>query len=369
MASSPRIHRRQGERGIALLLVLLLSLILVPFASEFTMQVNLEATTAVNVSDELKIENAIDGQYEVMLAQFRFDLESNETDTADDEWNSETVRSRSEGDVGVALTTWVWDEHSKFNLLQLGDEDLERRKLAKERLTRLLLEYRRDTEEELSSGDAEQWAEQISEWVNRGSLRANLPKPNVADKRRSILVLDELDLLPDVGDRRFSQLLADQKGDHGVAPGLHRFVTIYGDGKLNLNTVDEVILRAYFPRDPELAERIIERRESAPEEDEPTFSNEGEEDQLGNPYTAVEQINEVEGVDPPTLQENGVDANLDFTTRSNFFSMRIIGETQTSRRDELFVIERVPEEGEEAKLKGFRLLLRQERTDILETLE
>jgi type II secretory pathway component PulK len=366
MTGVPPIRRRDGERGIALLLVLLLSLILVPFASEFALQVNLEATTAVNVADELKIENAIDGQYEIMLAQFRYDAEQNDTDIADDEWNNEQVRNRNDEDTRVAITTWVWDEHSKFNLLSLGDENLDRRKLAKERFVRLLKEYRRDTDDELSTGDAEEWANMVSEWVLKGTIRANMPKPDMADKKRTILILDELDFLPEVADHRFSFLLADHKTEHGVSAGLHRYVTIYGDGKVNLNTADETLLRAYFPQNTELAERIIERRESSSEdESQPSFSSPDEESPQ-NPYTAVEQINEVEGVDAPTLKKNRVDPNLDFTVASNFFSMRIIGETQTTRRDELFVIERVPAQGEDEGLEGFRLLLRQERTDILE---
>ncbi len=196
-----------------------------------------------------------------------------------------------------------------------------------------------------------------------------------ADKRGeqveqdAIILLDELEFLPAVGDQRFSHLLNDQKDESGVAPGLRRFVTIYGDGKLNLNTVEEVVLQTYFPQNPELSERIIDRRETASEEDEPSFSSDDESDTTGNPYTSVEQINEVEGVSAPTLQKNGVDVGLDFTTKSHYFSMRIIGETQTSRRDELFVIERVPGAAEGDAIEGFRLLLRQERTDILETLD
>jgi type II secretory pathway component PulK len=332
------------------------------------MQVKLESTTAVNVADELKIENAIDGQYEVMLAYLRFDGESNEIDSFDDQWNSDKIRQRNEATVNVALTTTVFDESGKFNLRQLAAEEPERRKLAKERLMRLLQEARRETSLELSSGDAETWANNIAEYIQKGAVRANIPSAKTKEKDRTILILDELQFLPEVDDHRISFLLADQRTDEDeVAPGLHRFLTVYGDGKLNLNTTPEEVLRAYFPRNPEIAERITEHRSTPPEDEgDTTFEDSSSDEETGNAFKSVEEVNQLDGVDPPTLKANEVDLNLDFGVSSSFFSVRILGETQTSRRDELFVVERVASEDEEEPVAGFRLLLRQERTDILE---
>ena len=68
-----RVRRRPEEQGIALLVVLLLSMILIPFASEFAWQIQLEAKTAINVTDQLLLDNAIDAQREVILAQVEYD--------------------------------------------------------------------------------------------------------------------------------------------------------------------------------------------------------------------------------------------------------------------------------------------------------
>ena len=89
-------QRPQSERGAALLVVLLLSMILVPFASEFAFQIQLEAKTAQNVIDQLAIDNALLGQYEIVLARLRYDGPGNETDSYDDAWNDRlTGSSRS----------------------------------------------------------------------------------------------------------------------------------------------------------------------------------------------------------------------------------------------------------------------------------
>jgi hypothetical protein len=255
----------------------------------------------------------------------------------------------------------------------------------KTRLIALLVEFRRDTPFELSQGDAEAWAQQIYEYVNKGAVHAGVPSPKMADDR-PILILGELDMLPKVRGERFSFLMVDQRKDEQVAPGLQRYATVYGDGKLNLNTADLVVLKAYFHKNPEIAERILERRDSPPTEDEgtgsgttggtttgtgSTSSSSSEEDDQpkGNPYTDVLQVNEVDGVTPQLLEGNGVELQADFDVKSNFFSMRIVGETQVTRRDELFVVERVPAANPEEPIEGFRFLLRQERTDPLEKIE
>ena len=359
--------RHASERGFALLLVMLLLLILAPFASEFSLQVQLEAKTARNVTDQLKIANELDGQYEIMLARLRFDASENEIDSYQDSWNDEELKGRQERETEVALTTTVFDEQGKFNIRTLSEGPADRQTLARERFKRLLAEYRRDTDFELSSSEAETWAQQIEEYLKKGGVRQGIPTPRMADQRR-ILVLEELNFLPDVAGEDFGYVLYDRREDESVAPGLHRFATIYGTGKVNLNTVSNEILRAYFPVNPELADRIIERRDNPPEDDEGMVSYDDEDESPGNPYTDVMQITQVEGVTPQALQANGVDPGLDFDVRTQFFSFRVVAETQSTRRDELFVVERVPGATQEEPLEGFRLLLRQERTDPLESI-
>ena len=151
---APSLPRPARERGLALLLVLLLSLILLPFAVEFAYQVDLESRTALNVTDQLKIENAIDGQFEIMLARLRYDAGENDVDIDTDSWNDTEALRRTEESVGVALTTTIFDEQAKLNLRTLGEGPAERRVLMRARLARLLVEVRRDTAFDIGESEA-----------------------------------------------------------------------------------------------------------------------------------------------------------------------------------------------------------------------
>ena len=133
-----------------------------------------------------------------------------------------------------------------------------------------------------------------------------------------------------------------------------------------MNPATEEVLESYFEVSPDLARRIIERRDSPPTEEDGSSTTGSDAEATSNPFTDVAQLTQIEGIDPQTLQENKVDPALDFEVVSNFFSFRIIGESESTRRDELFVVERVPGAAEGEPIEGFRLLLRQERTDPLE---
>lgn len=357
------------ERGLALLLVLLLSLILLPFAASFTIQVDHEAQTAINVSHQLKIENAIDGWFEVVLARLQYDAGDNETDSFLDSWADPELNQHTEEYTQVGLEAQILDEQGKFCLRMLSDAAPERQALYKQRLIRLLLQFRRDTSLELGISEAEQWAESITQYLKGGPARANIPRPNTVDKR-PILVIEELMFLPEVGDHRFDFILYDQREGDNTAPGLHRFATIYGTGQVNLNTAPVEVLYAFFPENAEIAERIIERRDSAPDDDteNPTFVSD-EDQQQGNPFEDVQEVLQIEGIEPQELAANNVDLGQDFTVTSQFFSIRISAKTDVTRRDETLFVERVPSTEEDEALEGFRFLLRQERTDILESFD
>jgi type II secretory pathway component PulK len=389
---------REGERGIALLLVFLLLLILLPFAAEFALQVQYESRTAQNVTDQLMIENAIDGQFEIVLARLRYDYaEDPKIDTWQDSWNASEIRERTEQDTNVRLSTAVYDEQGKFNLRLLGQGTEDKRKLNRDRLKRLLIEYRKDSSFALSDSEADAWADRIFDYVN-GRRDQSIPTMKTVDDR-AIHVLDELTFLEPVHDRKPETLLVDQRKEEDVAPGLQRYVTVYGTGRLNLNTADVRVLRAYFWHDPDVADKIIQRREGSPDDSNTTSgtksgtssgtssgsssgsrsgsssgssssssTNANGDESTGNPFTEVTQVTEIDGVTPDLLVANQVDLQSDFDVKSSFFSARILAVTEATRRDELFVVERVPPKQQGKEIDGFRFHLRQERTDALETL-
>jgi type II secretory pathway component PulK len=353
---------RRRASGIALLVVIMLGAILVPFAAEFAYQITLEAITANNVADQLAIDNAIESQYQIVLARLRHDGQGNEVDSYEDSWNDEALRSRTEEESNVRLESTVFDEQGKINILMLAKASPERRAVWKERLVRLIEIYRQDTKWDATS-HANDLVNDLDRWVRGEANRGNIPKPKTIDDR-AMLLLEELNFVSEIVEKE--QLLVDRREGEETAPGLHRYVTIHGTGKINLNTASKVVLQACFPNDPEIADRIIERREGTMEEDEGDVIGSDDEEQSGNPFTDPNQVLEVEGVTQPLLVSNKVVPADDFTVRSNFFSVRIVGQTRGSRRDELFVLERVPGDDPKGAIEGFRHLLCQERTDPLE---
>ncbi len=362
MQSTP-IPRRREQSGIALLVVMMLAAIIIPFAAEFAYQIALEYTTANNVSDQLAIDNAIESQYQIVLARLQLDGQGNQTDSYDDPWNADELRSRTDDDTGVSLSTTMFDEQGKFNVHILAEASAQRKPIWKARLTELIKFFRAETKFD-ARPYAEEVADAIYRWVNGATSRGSVPKPNTADDR-AMLVLEELHFVSDLFQKH--RLLEDIRDGEEVAPGLHRFLTVYGNGKINLNTAPKAVLQAIFASDPDLADRIIERRdgmgEDAPEDEGDEESGEG-----GNPFNDPNQILEVEGVDQPKLVANKVVPADDFDVRSNVFSARIAAQKEQSRREELFIVERVPGNDPNGPIEGFRHLLCQERTDPLEEL-
>ena len=364
MHTSSPPHRPSQERGIALLVVIMLGAILVPFSAEFAYQINLEVLTANNVTDQLAIDNAIESQYQVMLARLEYDGAGNTTDSYADAWNDDELLQRSEEDSGVQTRTTIFDEQGKLNILMLARASADRRAIWKQRLVELIKRFRRDTKFDDASSQAEEIAEDINRWVTGKTNRASIPKPNTIDDS-PMLVLEELNFVSEVFEKE--RLLVDIREGEATAPGLHRYITIYGNGKLNLNTADKVVLQAFFPNDEDVADAIIERRDGSGEEDDEVSFSEEEDDGLGgNPFTDPNQVNEVEGVTQPVLLANKVIPADDFVVRTNFFGIRISAQRDASRREELFIVERVPGQDPNGEIEGFRHRLCQERTDPLE---
>jgi len=366
MQHKPATHVRAEERGIALLVVIMLGAILIPFSAEFAYQINLEVLTANNVIDHLTIDNAIDSQFEVVRARLEYDGAGNTTDSYGDSWNDEELRQRSDEESGVQIETVIFDEQGKLNILMLAEASADRRAIWKLRLVEIIKRFRKDTKFDNVAGQAEEIAEEINRWVTGVASRGGVPKPKTIDGR-GMLVLDELKFVSPIFEKE--RLLVDIREGEETGPGLHRFLTIYGNGKINLNTASRVVLEAFFPNDEEIAERIIERRDGAgaeEEEDDPFLTEDEEGGMGGNPFTDPNQIGEVEGVTQPLLLANKIIPADDFVVRSNFFSFRISAQRDASRREELIVLERVPGDDPTGEIKGFRMRLCQERTDALE---
>ena len=269
MTRPPSRPGRGRERGFALLLVLLLMGIAIVVVNELCYQSDLEFLAASNVSDLGKIEYAIDGQLEVALGNLRYDKRQNDVDSESDAWNGQEFRSRRDGD--VALSTRVFDEQGKFNLMRLIEGNDAQKVRAKEIFVRILDLFRDGISEDKRKGgdidqsDAEDIADRIIQHLKRDGGSGQVPKPKTTPPDTPLL-LDQLLFVDTKDNRLMSVLLNDMPVKGAVAPGLHRYVTVYGTKKINLNTAPLAVLKALFSvaTDRDYAQGIIDRRRSAP---------------------------------------------------------------------------------------------------------
>ena len=362
--------------------MLLLVSVAMVVVTELAFQADYELLAARNVSDMMQIEYAIDGQLEVVLGQLRYDKRQNDaTDTEFEDWNSERMRSRRDGDVG--LETRVVDEQGKFWLGNLVTGTDARKARSKEVLVRILDLFREGISADKTQGgdldvaDAEDMAGRIVRYMTREGASGQVPKPSTTGTAGAgdvPLLLDELLFVDTKDSRLFQTLLYDQQVKDVVAPGLHRYLTVYGPGKVNLNTAPLVVLKAHFSNvsDRDYAQKMIDRRREAPDTSKSggssamsgTSSTTTAGSGGGNPYGAVTDLTDgsIDGLNPEVLQRNGIDPALDFDVKSDWFTVRIEGATERTQRTELYALERV-------KTDGFRFLLHQERSDRLLELD
>jgi type II secretory pathway component PulK len=375
--SSPRRPpgrpRARSQRGIALLLVLLFLPLVFAIVAELAYDSEVEHRSALNVKDQAVIEYGIDGEFELALARLRYDKRQNEVDSEFDDWAEQETRSDPES--GVSLSTVIADEGGKFNLARLVTGTEVQQARAKEILVRILDFYREETPVDVSLVDAQELVEKIVAHLRRESAPGQIPHPKTNPPGVPLL----LDQLVFVDPKRMPDLLVDVRTrDRRVAPGLHRYLTAFGTTKVNLNTAPLLVLQAFFsdPRDRDYAQGIIDRRDGAAVDEAPAPSTsgmggttpttpdprdpQGFDEEQGNPFSDVNQITEVEGLTMEVLQRNQIEPSADFDVKSDFFSIRVVGETNATQRIELYVVERVAAD-------GFRFLLHQERTDPLLT--
>ena len=189
------IRSRSRERGFAMLLVLMMSTITIVIVSELAYQNSLELLSASNVSDQGLIEYAIDGQFELALAHLVYDKKQNEIDSEADDWDSTTIRERTDGD--VALKQRIFDEGGKFNLIRLISGDEAKQTRAKEVFIRILDNFRKDIAAEKKKGgdldvsDAEDIADRVIRHLKREGATGQVPKPKTAPANVPLLI-DEL---------------------------------------------------------------------------------------------------------------------------------------------------------------------------------
>jgi hypothetical protein len=151
---------------------------------------------------------------------------------------------------------------------------------------------------------------------------------------------------------RFTDVASGQ-----ALPSLAEFVTVYGDGKVNVNTTPIQVLRAMFKEEAgqrDAANSIFhgrggylntdedQERRLEDQEERERAEEEGREleEDTESVYRSLDDVRKVEGVDDAMLRRNDVDIGRDFTVRSTFFTVIVTAQRDNFMRQHRVVLER-----------------------------
>jgi general secretion pathway protein K len=229
-----------NRRGVALIIVLLMVSIIVALTIQFNRDTRSEVYGAANVSDGIRLRYVAESGFYAGEALLLADKTS--FDGLTEPWaNTEMIALKSEEffDNG-AFKLAIQDEGGKIPINSLVNGNAYN-PLIRDLLLRLLtgphfrLEQRR----------AEDLRDAIKDWIDaddevtgggaEGAYYAGLAKP-YASKNAPIDCIEELLMVKGVTRELFYGM--------GESPGLVQCMTVFGDGRININTAPRPVLRA-----------------------------------------------------------------------------------------------------------------------------
>ncbi len=257
------IRSRSDERGMALLLTLMVTAILTVVVLEFNYLMRVHATLSGNLADDLKAESVARAGVEKAKALLLNDMmadsrEDFPKDSLDEDWASEITATNEDSEMTVLVT----DEMSKFNLNRLlkratAENDTEAANMYMIENVGRLFELL-DLDPNLVYGIVD-WIDANDDEEPFGAERLHYEslEPPIRCKNGPIDSLEELLYIEGFD----AEIL---HGDEDT-PGLSEFVTVCGDeeGLININTAPEEVIAAALNSES-LAVRIVETRDTSP---------------------------------------------------------------------------------------------------------
>jgi len=380
---------RRNERGVALILVLivlpLVAIIMVQLQFETTIGQHLAANILANQQFKyaimarvrqmrLRLARDLKNDNESAQQQGAFDHYSDDWGPDDEQGGTATIVARGDAEIGddITLYTRVLDEQGKFNLNLLQHTDAKVRQRSFEVFRALLDLYRdsrygdvaADTEWDLDESEAEEVAQAILKFLKREErdsrvTGAEIPAPN-QELKQAVYTVDDLVFTHRLfGKKRLLESFIDVESGERI-PSLVDFVTIYGDGRINVNTAPIQVLRAMFRTEEgrvEVAKQIFNGRggfldteedqesRAALEDEREQLRQRGDEEGLDetiNMYTSVNDLTQnVQGMrDQGFIRREELDLGRDFTVRSNFFTIVVSARRSNFVRQQRVVVER-----------------------------
>jgi general secretion pathway protein K len=303
----------QNNRGVALILVLLMVSIIVVLTLQLNVSSRAQVYEAANLGDGIRVLYiAKSGLFAGMGILYE---DTADADTLNEAWaHTASLTEQSMGYFdGGFLELVIEDESGKININKLV-EGSAFNNIMKGILTRFLSQSRfklRDREVEDLVNAIKDWIDADSEVTGTGAENAyyqGLGKPYTA-RNGPMESIDELLLVRGVTRDLF----------YGTTemPGLSSFLTVYGEGKININTAPREVLQALAPAITEdMSNRMDDYRRSP-----------------GNTLTDPSWYKKVSGMESVTIE--GI-----LTTKSDSFQIISTGRLGSMKRTVRGVVKR-----------------------------
>lgn len=284
---------QKGERGVALLVVMFVIATLSILVLEFMHSTRINLYIAGNIADGMKAFYLSQSGVNIAAGALLNDVQDNDNDHLFEDW-AQALPAMPGGEGWV--TVEIADESSKLNINKLVRKSGLPDTIRQEVFSKILLDLELDPELIKPIID---WIDGDEEAQNGGvedsiyGYNAGLdPYPS---KNGPFLSINELTLVQGITDEIYRK----------IKP----YITIYGNEKLNLNTVDETILRAYMfvltgEDDDKVADQIISWR--------------NEEDIYFKEKKIKKQLTDDLEIDPAIASK----ITKYFSTKSNYFSVK-----------------------------------------------
>jgi general secretion pathway protein K len=287
----------RDNRGVAIIIAVAIIGIIVILTLQFNKSMMSELYAAANLNDGIKLEYVARSGFNCALAVIRED--DKETDTLHDIWADfeyYSVYSSQLFEEGL-FSVEISDLAGKIQINNLVGPDGNYSPVQKDLLIRLLTseEFNMDMDEAEDITDAiKDWIDKDDEVTRFGaedSYYQSLDSP-YSCRNGPLDSLDDLLFIKGITRELY----------YGVAerPGIHDYLTVYGEGRININTADPIILKVLSDdMDQQMVEEIIAYRQD-------------EENDLNSPDWYKDALGTNEDI-----IHNGL-----ITTKSNFFEIR-----------------------------------------------
>ena len=238
--------RKGGRKGVALILVMILVSVLVVVVYQLSLSVGVERRRVE--MEKGRVCGVYGARAAVSLARayLEKDAKSNATDALSDCWAGDVIKGRQFGDTKVTVTIKDAERFIPLQDLQKsGTPSYVRTRTAVKRLLRNL-----GWEEEASA-----LANSLADWIDsdkKGDYEVGTPN-------KVPTILEDLLRVPEMNERIFYGYTNPDTEE--TVRGFREFVTLYGMGRVNINTAPKEVLMAMSAYiDEEKADAIVDYR-------------------------------------------------------------------------------------------------------------